>query len=125
MATVRHIRQRVLDDAVEKIAEQLTRAASAHLGKLPTEWRDLSMEAQSVFLTRAKAMVAGESALMRLRARASTWDAVKVQMEGLAEAPEFDDLLTEPERWLCQQVAEIARDEYPRALVREYEGGRR
>jgi hypothetical protein len=119
------LRRAVLDDCVSEIAQQLYRASGAHLNRIVKPWNALSMEAQGEFLTRAKAMVAGESALMRLRARASTWDAVKVQMEGLAEAPEFDDLLTEPERWLCQQVAEIARDEYPRALVREYEGGRR
>jgi len=119
------LRRAVLDDCVSEIAQQLYRASGAHLNRIVKPWNALSMEAQGEFLTRAKAMVAGESALMRLRARASTWDAVKVQMEGLAEAPEFDDILTEPERWLCQQVAEIAREEYPRALVREYEGGRR
>ena len=119
------IRRAVLDDAVSEIAQQLYRASGAHLNRIVKPWNALSMEAQAEFLRPAKAAVAAQSALMRLRARASTWDAVKVQMEGLAEAPEFDDILTEPERWLCQQVAEIAREEYPRALVREYEGGRR
>ena len=83
------------------------------------------MAADIAALKRAKAMVAGESALMRLRARANVADAVTRQIEGLADTPEFDDILTASDLWLCQQAGEIARDEYARKLVVEYEGGRR
>ena len=119
------LRRAVLDDCVSEIAQQLYRASGAHLGRIPKPWADLSMEAQCEFLTRAKAMVAGESAMMRLRARASTADAVLRQIEGLADTPEFDDILTASDIWLCQQAADLARNEYPRRLVAEYEGGRR
>jgi len=119
------LRRAVLDDCVSEIAQQLYRASGAHLNRIVKPWNALSMEAQGEFLTRAKAMVAGESAMMRLRARAATADTVLRQIEGLADTPEYDDILTASDIWLCQQAADLARTEYPRHLVREYEGGRR
>jgi len=120
------IRRAVLDDAVSEIAQQLYRASGAHLNRIVKPWNALSMEAQGEFLTRAKAMVAGESALMRLRARASTADAVLRQIEGLADTPDYDEM-SESQRpiWLAQQAGDLARCEYPRKLVAEYEVGRR
>jgi len=120
------VRRAVLDDCVSEIAQQLYRASGAHLGRIPKPWADLSMEAQAEFLTRAKAMVAGESALMRLRARANTADAVTRQIEGLQDTPDFSEMSDNVKPfWLAQEAANLARADYPRKLVAEYEVGRR
>lgn len=106
------LRQAVLDDCVEMIAEQLHRASAAYLAQVP-DWASVSATAKAVYRQEATVAVAARSALSRGNARVATLELAERRLADVGE----DDLIRE--------TVSCVLEEHPRELARAFAEGRR